>query len=297
MKRIQHFVAAVIGAAASCLPAAETVREGAMEKRLLFAPGTAAAWSTSESRIQDSRARMRAGLPSLHWHVSVDHQAGEPRYPVGWPRISRAIPEGAMRDWSEWDFLRMWIYTATSRARLPATPAGLGLHTPDRAGAYSRTLGELRKGEWVEIRVPLSQVPRHHDVRQIQFNIADSNYLHGDEIDFYIADLALLRHAAPKLLHVAAEQSVLFDDAGRVAVRMEVAGVRAGATATVFCELWRQGRVVARTAAAVTRGRHRVVVAPADGVLAPAHYVLQAGFEGQGQSAEAMVRVVETPWK
>lgn len=297
MKRIQPALAAILGAATSCLPAAEFTREGAMEKKLLFAPGTTAAWSASESRIQDSRARMRAGAPSLQWHITVDHAAGEAKYPVGWPRISRTIPEGPIRDWSGWDFLRMWIYTATSRARLPGTPAGLGLHTPDRPGAYNRTLAELRKGEWVEIRVPLSQVPRHHDVRQIQFHIAESNYQHSDELDFYLADLALLRYANPKLLNLAAAQAVLFDDVGRVSVRVDVAGVREGATASMFCELWRQGRVVARTSAPVTRGTHRLVMTPDGGVLAPGSYVIQAGFAGQGQSAETMVRVVETPWK
>lgn len=268
-----------------------------MEKMPLFAAEPATAWSTAESTIATSSRRARGGGPSWHWHVSVDHTSGEARYPVGWPRISRAIPPGAMRDWSGWDFLRMWIYTETSRSGLPGVPVGLGLHTPDRAGAYNRTLHELRKGQWVEIRIPLSQIPRHHDVRQVQFHIAESNYKHGDQLDFYIGELALLRYAQPTLLELAPEQAVVFADARRIPVWFQVAGVKPGAAVPVACELWRQGRVVLRASAEAPRGPQRLVLEAGEANLPPGTYELQASIAGGPQSASGTVRVVESPWR
>lgn len=289
-------LAAVALAAARPLPA-EILREGPMEKQPLFPAGTAKAWLAAESGIEETNARTKSDAFAWHWHVTVDYQRGELKYPIGWPRISRTIPAGAARDWSGWDFLRMWVYTTTSRPRLPAVPVGLGLHMPDRAGAYNRTLSELEKDEWVEIRIPLAQVPRHHDVRQVQFHIAESNYRDGDQLDLYFADVALLRYATPTLLSLAPEQAVVFEDARGLAVVLEAVGIKPGEELPVSCELRRPGGVVARMTAPVSRGRHRLLLEPVAGALSPGTYELQAAFAGERSSVTANVRVVESPWR
>jgi len=297
MKLRRIFAALFTAGMGGSLSAASLVREGAMEKIALVSVGDAKAWSPAECTIAASSDHAKAGEASWHWHVTVDHFGGEARYPVGWPRIAHVIPEGILRDWSAWDFLQVWIYVDTSRNVLPKEAAGLGLQTPDRAGAYNRTLGELKKGEWIEIKIQVSQIARAHDVRQIQFHIAESNYRHGDTVDFYLNDLALLRYAEPTLVAVAPEQAVLLSDAVRLPVRFQVAGIKPGDRAQVVCELRRDGSTAARATAEAERGAQRIVLDLAGRKLLPGTYQLHASVGGRVAELLAQVRVVESPWR
>jgi hypothetical protein len=289
--------AALLAFTAIAASAPPITRDGALEKLALFDAAELKAWSTAESTVGVSSAHTRGAAVSLHWHVTVDHTTGEPKYPIGWPRVNRNFPAGPLRDWSAWDYLHGWIFVATYRAALPGTPAGLGLHTPDRAGAYQRPLAELKAGEWVELNLPIASIPRHHDVRQIQFHIAEANYRHGDALDFYFSDLALLRHAAPTLLAFAPESAVLFADAKHLSVRLHLAGVATGQSVAVRCELWRNGRVVAHASVPATRGVQTASFALAPSPLPTGEYELHASLPGQTVPASARLRLVDSPWK
>lgn len=270
-------------------------RDGVWEKFPLVDTADAKAWSVAESEVQPSAERAKSAPRSWHWHVTVDHFAGEPKYPIGWPRISHAFPAGVARDWAAWDFLHVWVLVETSREALPAEPAGLGLLNPDRANGYNRPLRELRKGEWVELNLPIAQIPRPGDVRQIQFHIAEANYRHGDTLDFYFNDLALARYAEPVLFDLAAENAVVFSDVRRLPVRFQLLGVKPGERAAVTCELRRAGRMVARTTADMERGAQRPVLALSGPSLSPGDYEVWAKVGVR--EATARLRVVETPWQ
>lgn len=287
----------LILAAFGPLSAQTPSREGVMEKLALVSAEDPKTWSPAECTAEPSTAHVKTGSSSWHWHVTVDHFAGEAKYPIGWPRISHSFPAGTLRDWSAWDFFHVWVLVDTSRAALPKDVAGLGLHTPDRAGAYSRVLGELRKGEWVEINLPVSQIPRANDVRQIQFHIAESNYRHGDTLDFYLNDLSLRRYAEPTLLTLLAGQSVVLSDVTRLSVQFELAGVRPGERVKVNCELRDRDRVLAQISSDAERGVHRVALECGARALAPGDYELQAGVAGHSAKLSARVHVVESPWK
>ena len=277
------------------LTSAALAADPAMEKRVLFGAGSAKQWSPAESTIAASDARTREGRPALHWHVTVDHYVGEPKYPIGWPRISSSLREPAERDWTGWDYLEMWVYADTSRPALPREAVGMAIYTPDKASAVNRTLSELVKGQWVRVRIPLTQVPRHQDVRMVQLNISESRYRHGDTLDVYIDEIALLRYARPTLLEFAAEEAVAFADARQVAVRFNLAGVKAGDAAEVVCELRQAGQAVATSKTKVMRGPHRVVLDLAKGNLPAGEYEIVARIAG-GDEAKAPVRLVESPW-
>jgi hypothetical protein len=246
--------------------------------------------------METTAVRVKTGDSSLRWRVTVDYHAGEVNYPIGWPRVSHAIAEGE-RDWSEWEFLRMWVYADTSREALPREPAGLGLQTPDKASAFHRPLNELRKGEWVQITVPVAELPGGgSDVRQIQFHISESNYRHGDTLDLFIDDLALERHAAPAIEDFAAEGAVSFSDARHLPVRFRMLGLKAGESAQVTCELRRGEKTAARGSWKVPRGPQRCVLDSGGEQLAPGNYELIARVEGAPAPATASVRIVESPW-
>jgi len=270
--------------------------EPLMEKQLLFDVASVKGWSPAESTIEVTSARAKIHPTAWHWHVTVDHHGGEAKYPIGWPRVGRAIPEGPLRDWSDWDFLHMWIYTASSRATLPRDPVGLGLHAPDRANAYSVRLSELQLNEWVEIKIPITNIPRPNDVRSIQFHISEADYRHGDKLDLFIDDLALLRYAQPTILDFAAENAVMFADAPTAAVRFRLSGVKHGESARVVCELRHAGAIVAQTVAQLGRGSHRLRLDLVGRKLTPGCYELAARAR-DGQETTVSMRFVESPWK
>ena len=93
--------------------AAVLAQSPVMEKQLLFGGASAKGWSPAESTVEVSTAHVKVNPTALRWHVTVDYYAGEAKYPIGWPRFGRAIPEGPARDWSAWDYLHFWVYTTS----------------------------------------------------------------------------------------------------------------------------------------------------------------------------------------
>jgi hypothetical protein len=277
--------------------AAALAQSPVMEKQLLFGGASAKGWSPAESTVEVSPARVKVNPTALHWHVTVDYYGGEKNYPIGWPRFSRAIPEGPQRDWSAWDYLHMWVYTDTSRAALPKEAVGLGIQAPDKATALHRPLAELKKGEWVKIMVPVSAVTNPADVRNIQFHIAEANYKHGDQLDLFIDDLALLRYAQPTILDFAAETAVMFAGARVLPVKLKLAGIAPGQRAEITCELRRDGQPVAQATASAERGPQRLALDLGSKKLPPGDYELSARVAGNSQPVTAKARLVESPWR
>ena len=291
--RVRPIILAVILAATAAVFAQSPV----MEKQLLFGGASAKGWSPAESTVEVSTARVKVGPVALHWHVTVDYYAGEKNYPIGWPRFGRAIPEGPQRDWSAWDYLHAWIYTDTTRAALPKEAVGLGIQAPDKATTFHRPLAELKKGEWVEITVPVSALPQPGDVRNIQFHIGEANYKHADQLDLFIDDLALLRYAQPTILDFAAETAVMFTGERVMPVKLKLVGVQPGQRAELACELRRDGQTVAQATASAERGPQRIALDLGKKKLPPGDYELAARVAGNPQPATAKVRLVESPWR
>ncbi|MBM3498992.1 MAG: hypothetical protein FJX74_10015 [Armatimonadetes bacterium] len=252
MRRQQ--AAPVIAALGVALAAA--AQEAPRMERVSIEDGSGAArWGPAEATVEQSAEFAGPDGKSLCLHIDVDHTAGEPNYPVGWPRMALKPPP-EMQDWSRFDFLELVIHTETSREALPATPLGFIAHTPDKANAYNRTLTELRKGETTTLTIPLSQIPRHNLVPHLQFYISESNYRHGDVLDFYIDDLALTRYAAPTVSDFAPLQSIAFADAATLGARFRLLGVEEGKTAVVQAVLRQGGATVADAEWELLRGEH-----------------------------------------
>lgn len=267
-----------------------------IERLPLFDPADAKGWSIAESSLDPSKEKAPDGSAALHWHVTVDHAAGEAKYPIGWPRFGRAIPEGPLRDWSAWDSLHLWLRADTSRDAFPREPLGLGLQTPDKSSSFQRPLAELRKGEWIQLDIPLREIPRHGDVRQIQFHIAEAKYLHGDTLDLLIAGPELRRPAQPILLDLSPECAVIFADAASFPVRFRLAGVKPGEKADVEVALHKGGKTLLDASVSLGRGEQRIELRRGRGPLEPGEYEIVAGIAGQPDMATSRIRLVESPW-
>lgn len=269
--------------------------EPPLEKRILVAPESAPQWSAPESHVEASTAHVRSTLPVLHWHVTVDHFAGERNYPIGWPRANFLLRDTTARDWSQWDYFQFWVYTDSTRAVLPREPVGLTLYTPEKPDVYNRPLTELKKGEWMLVRIPTSQIPRHQDVRGMQFHISESQYRHQDQLDLYFDEIALARYTEPTLLDFAPEAAVMFADEKQLALKFNLAGVKPGERVEVVCELRKGQTAVARTVVGAGRGPQRVTIDLSRATPEAGDCELVARARG-GAEAAAQIRLVESPW-
>lgn len=252
-------------------------------------------WTTAECTAQSAATPGRPGT-AVHMHIPVDHTTGEPNYPIGWPRMYLTIPTDA-RDWSRWDFLSVWIYADTSRPALPSSPLGMIVRCPDRNTSYSRTLSELRKGQWTHIITPIADLPNPRDCTAVQFYIAEANYTHGDTVDFYIADLKLLAYAEPVILELRPLANLLYADSSALRAQVRVAGLEEGATAELTCRLKCADVVLAEQKLSAKRGLQSVLLQFAGAGLLIGECTLEATIAGNEHVTSVPIRVVSSPWE
>ena len=263
---------------------------------LTIADGESAeGWNVAEATMTPSDTHAREGN-ALNLHIDVDHTAGEPAYPIGWPRTNLPIPED-QRDWSQWDFLDFWLYADTSRDKLPSTPLGLILRCPDRANSWHRTLSQATKGEWVHFRFPLAGIPNISNCTAIQFFISESNYKHGDVVDFYVDELALLRYAEPAIVSLRPLQGLVYGDAGSLRVEVDISGMKEAERRLIHLHLKRGTEEAATSVTEVTQGRQTLLLTWAGDRLEVGDHTLEADIEGGAVTKTASVRVVPSPWE
>jgi hypothetical protein len=262
---------------------------------LVIADGDAdSQWSEAEATMQPDDTHAREGR-AMRFHIDVNHQTGEPKYPIGWPRTNTAVPADH-QDWRQWDFIDFWLYAETSRESLPDTPIGFIVRAPDRPNSFNATLSEAAKGEWVHFRFPTSDMPSPATCTRVQFFIAESNYNHGDVLDFWIDDLALLRYAEPTIISVQPLANVEYADVGVVRVEVELTGIEEGNTAEVLARLVSDGSTVRQSSATLPAGLHTIPLAVGGG-LEPGDYGLQVQIVGSARTLTESMRVVSSPWK
>jgi len=267
--------------------------EPRMEALVLADGDSGSEWTPAEATMEPDDARARDGR-AMHLHIDVDYTTGEPAYPIGWPRTYLNMPEDG-RDWTGWDFIDFWMYADTSRESFPGTPLGLIIRCPDRNSQWQTNLSDLRKGEWVHFRFPLSQLPDITNVAAVQLFISESNYQHGDVLDFWVDDLRLLRYAEPTIIRLQPLNEVMYRDAGVLRVAVELTGLAAGETAQVEVGLQADGTVIQQVAAPLAAGITTIPLPLTD--AAPGTYEAWARVAGTDRTVTEAVRAVSSPWE
>jgi len=264
----------------------------AQEMTVLAEFGDATKWYTAECDVSDDAERGRTpDTKAIHWHVPVDHTTGEPNYPVGWPRAGLA-PQPHW-DWSQYDFFEFAIYTETSRDALPATPLGINVSMPDRDNQLNVTIPAV-KGEWVDYRISIEDLTTPTDVARVQWHISESNYKHGDTVDFYIADMALGRYVEPAVLEFRPLERLIDTGTTYLPIDLHVVGVEEGEQVEAEVLIRQGGESLASASASLGRGRGRVVLSlPAELPLGDAELAVRFGDE---DAATAPLRIIEGPF-
>jgi hypothetical protein len=282
---IAFFLGTVFGARAD---------EPAMETLVLADGDGDSEWHTAEATMRPDATHAIEGR-AMRFHIDVNHETGQPDYPIGWPRTYMSMPKDA-RDWRKWDFVEFWLYADTSRESLPNTPLGFIVRSPDKPNSYHRTVHEAQKGKWTRVRVPTSDMPSPADCRAVQFFISESNYNHGDVLDFWIDGLALLRYAEPTIISMQPVGRLQYADTDVVRIEVGMTGLEEGQTAELLVRLVRDSKTV-RQSSAVLRSGIQAVPLKVGGKLDAGCYELQAQIAGSQRTVSETIRVISSPWE
>ncbi|NQT11864.1 MAG: hypothetical protein HQ582_03890 [Planctomycetes bacterium] len=210
--------------------------EGNIQRLMLVDMKDVADWhngSPDETKISSSDKHTEGDRASLKFANVVDHTKGEKNYPIGWPRTGKDMAKVEATDWSEYDFFECRIYAETSRKSLPGTPLGVGFYHTGQKRSSSFPLKEVAGDRWTKIVIPISELIDPADVQRVQFNISESSYKHGDRVDFYITDMALVQLIRPTIAEFALDRKLLYATDHRITAlytlmgRMGLGDVRA----------------------------------------------------------------------
>jgi hypothetical protein len=268
--------------------------EPPMETLVLADGDSNSKWHTAEATMRPDATHALDGR-AMRFHIDVNHRTGQPDYPIGWPRTYLPMPDDA-RDWRNWDFVEFWLYADTSRESLPNTPLGFIVRSPDRSNSYNRTVHEARQGKWTRVRVPTADMPCPAQCMTVQFFIAESNYNHGDVLDFWIDGLALLRYAEPTIISMRPLGRVQYADTDVVRIEVGMTGLDEGQTAELLVRLARGSETVRQGSATLRRGIQTVPL-KMRGDLDVGDYELRAQIAGSQRTVTKTIRVISSPWE
>jgi hypothetical protein len=291
-------IAAIVAAACGNVVGGEPkpIREGADEVLYLDGLGDPNRWSPAECTITASKRLKAAGRPTLHMHIPVDHHAGQEKYPIGWPRMYLKLAP-AERAWKEFERFEFLVYAAMSRKKPPKRVINLQIQCPDRPRTYHRNLEEIRLGKWVRVSVPIRQIGNVAEVARLGLNISESDYRHGEKLDFHFGAFRLARAAEFGLAKLEVRSRVMYADRPLLKLALDVVGPERKIGKGVPLTIRRAGNAVHQQKVPVKRGLQTVWIDLAKAGLDPGTYTVMAFVGDQAREKAAPFRIVESPWR
>ncbi|MCL4206972.1 MAG: hypothetical protein KJ000_31200 [Pirellulaceae bacterium] len=255
--------------------------------------------SPDETVISSSDRHVREGRPALLFANTVDHTRGEKNYPIGWPRTGKDLGRSGPSDWSGYDYFECWIYAETSRERLPGKPLGIGFYHSGQKRSSPFPLN-VAKDAWSHVVIPVDRLLDAGDVRRLQFNISESDYRHGDRVDFYIDRPALVRYVEPAVARFELERKLMLTGDRVLRAQYQLAGYRQLDTTRVEFAIFRDANApVATTGSTATRRGELTLSLP--GTLAPGDYTARLCLrDAQGaliDRQDVPLRVIAGPFQ
>jgi hypothetical protein len=297
------FTAGSVSATADETPYGKGQTEANKERLVLDDAEDVADWyngSPEETTISASDRHVKQGGRALLFANLVDHTKGEKNYPVGWPRTGKDLARAKLTDWSGYDAFECSIYAETSREALPKKPLGVGFYHSGHKRSTHFPLGEVKKDAWAKIVIPVERLLDPKDVRRVQFNISESDYKHGDRVDFYVDDLVLVRFVQPAVAELNLGRKILFSHDRTLRAQYDLVGYKNLDTTKVELAIGRRGGVPAAklTGAAA---RQDELVLPIDEPLPPGTYQATLGLrDAQGRlidRKQVEFRVIAGPFE
>jgi len=283
--------------AAALTSGGEVATEGKLQVLHLDGLADPARWGPAECTVEAAEKLKADGRPTLHLHIPVDHHGGEKKYPIGWPRMYLNLKKPAETAWGDFERFEFSIHAAMSRPTPPKSSLNLQIHCPDKHNALNRNLSEIRLGQWARVSIPIRSIKDVAQVARLGLNISESNYKHGDKLDFHIGGFRLVRAAEFGVASLRVAAPVVYRDRPRLTIALEAVGppgkVRRGLPLAVY----RDKRLIHRETQPVRRGVQTLGLDLRKAKLEVGRYTVVAFDQAPEQRIEAPFRVVESPWE
>lgn len=252
-----------------------------------------------ECRTRASDLQCPWGGEVLQLYFCVDHHGGEKAYPIGWPR-AHMNPAGWERSWQAWDRFEFMVLAKTSRHQLPKSALILEIGEAKPAHTPSLEFSELEK--WVPVSIPVADIlekspSTRGGVSRLRFVVSESNYQHGDVVEFHVGGFRLVRSLVCEVTALSAVTPVIYAGQPYVTLALTVVGPPADVQRGVPFTIRSATRVVRQEMLPLGPGQQRLDCDISELTLSPGDHELSVFDADKARRKSVSLRVVEEPWK
>jgi len=275
------------------------VKEGKEEVQYLDGLASPKRWTPAECTVEPSKDIKTGDRPVLHLHIPVDHQGGEKAHPIGWPRMYLALARSTEANWAEFERFEFKMLLKFSRADLPSGVASFHIYCPDNPHTtyHQVTDKNTKLGEWQTVSIQTRNIKSVAEVAKLGFNINESNYKHGDTLDFYFTGFRLVRSADFGLASFEIRNPAVFKGQPSLKLQLQVSGPPAQISRGLPMTLRKGDALVRQETLPVRTGLQTLDVDVHELKLEPGDYTLTAFDGDKARAKTAAFKVVETPWE
>lgn len=236
------------------------------------------------------------GHPALTFHIDVDHHAGEPKYPIGWPRMYMRKPNDI--PWKDYDKLEFKVLAkiASAPATLPNTAFSLKFTgAPKKSIEIPFGNKNLKLGEWVQFSMPLSKIEDITTFASSGFYICESHYSDKEVLDFTFAEIRLVRSSFCKVTEMET-QGVRYDTNHTLPVKLTVFGPASDGARGIPFQIAQGGRVLRLETLPVARGEQTIKMDISELHLKNGDYTLTAFPNNPDRKLSVSFKVIDSPF-
>jgi len=302
VQRIMMIVFAGIAALAGTLPPPHTKLpdsfpsvKDTQDVQWLDVLAKPASWSPAEAQMLP--ADPVDGHAAMTFHVPVDHFAGEPKYPIGWPRAY--YNNASSFNWNDYDYFQFKILAKMNRDTLPKKALSLAFRSPDKGRSREQAFGSgnLQLNEWTTFTMPITRLASLSSVSSIGFYVCESDFNHGDMLDFTIGGFRLIRSSDVKITSLACD-GVSYEKTPVLNVTLTTEGSSSSMGKGVpFALADSKGKVLRHETLPVTRGKQEIAMDISELRLASGDYQLTAFPENPEKRISVGFKIVDSPWE
>jgi len=293
--------ALLVGGTLLALEASRMTVEGKTEVLRLDRLSDAEVWHpVEECKTRDSEIEYGKGGRVFQLHFEVDHHGGEKAYPIGWPRAHCNL-RTSERNWRGWDRFEFMIQARSSRAVLPDKALVLEFGD-ERDELYILPIRFDKLDQWQRVPVPIATLIEKAPhlkggIPRLRFVLYESEYKHGDLVDFYVGCFRLTRSLLCEITTLEAATPVIYTGQPFIRLRLTVTGPPADVKRGVPFTIRSKKRVVRRETLPLGRGRQVYDCDISELELSLGDYELIVFEKDNRRRKTVSFRVVEGPWK
>lgn len=253
-------------------------------------------WKPAECTLEVSRHKVW-GRDALKMHIPIDYQSGESKHPIGWPRMYAAVIS-AEQKWGVHDYFEFQVLSDSSTAKLPVDPLMLQLFDEQGARRSHIKLNDLKHGEWITVRIPLTALGATDKVPRVGFNISEANYQDKESVTFHLGGFRLACHREVSILDYNLSTPAIFNDAGVLPIEFTASGPQDKLAGGIEFRL-RLGATgnSAQWSRPLVRGRQVLYLELPSKPLNPGLYTFSMHCGGAELAQAGEIMVTSSPWR